>query len=158
MQLEVTLPSGKHFSEFLEYGTDEATFGTEGCDLRFGPHSFVGDLKRYEIQVAPVSGLGVSLVLDSISSPWWPGSGYIGFGESDKYFFTWLCSVPRGRVHGKLTVNCESRDISGFGYHDHQWGTVPPLMIWNHWFWIRQAFDDYCPSSYKMEHQRGLSI
>lgn len=143
VQFEVTLPTGEHFHEDFVVGVDEATFSTETCDIHIGPHSFVGDLKRYEIEVSPVNGFGAKLVLDSTTSPWRPGSGYIGFGENDQDYFTWLCAVPRGRVQGKLTVNGETRDLTGFGYHDHQWGTVAPLMIWNHWFWIRQAFDDY---------------
>ncbi|MEO0631428.1 MAG: lipocalin-like domain-containing protein, partial [Planctomycetota bacterium] len=143
VQIGVTLPTGGHLTEHFVFSEDEANFSTEGCDIHIGPHSFVGDLQQYEIQVSPVNGLGVKLVLESMSSPWRPGTGYIGFGENDKDYFTWLCSVPRGRVHGQLTVKGETRDISGFGYHDHQWGNVPPLAIWNHWFWIRQAFDDY---------------
>ncbi|MEP3329714.1 hypothetical protein [Sedimentitalea sp.] len=143
VQIGVTLPSGEYLHENLVPGEGETSFSTEGCDIRMGPHSLVGDLKRYEIEISPVNGLGAKLVLESMSAPWRPGTGYIGFGENDKDYFAWLCSVPRGRVHGQLTVNGETRDISGFGYHDHQWGTVPPLMVWNHWFWIRQAFDDY---------------
>lgn len=143
IRFEVTLPTGEHFHENLKVSADEATFSSEKCDIRFGPHTLTGDLKRYEIQISPVNAIGANLVLESMSSPWRPGTGYIGFGENDKDYFTWLCSVPRGRVSGQLTVNGETRDVNGFGYHDHQWGNVPPLMIWNHWFWIRQSFDDY---------------
>ncbi|MDC7219460.1 MAG: lipocalin-like domain-containing protein [Spirochaetales bacterium] len=144
VQFEVTLPTGEHFHEDFAVGVDEAFFNTESCEIRLGElASLTGDLKTYEIAINPVNGLGIELVLESMSSPWRPGSGYIGFGEEEEDYFTWLCSVPRGRVHGQLTVKGETRDISGFGYHDHQWGTVPPLMIWNHWFWIRQAFEDY---------------
>lgn len=143
VQIGVTLPDGEYLHRNLVPEEGEASFSTEGCDIRIGPHSLTGDLKRYEIEVSPVNGLGAKLVLASMSSSWRPGTGYIGFGENDKDYFTWLCGVPRGRVHGQLTVKGETRDISGFGYHDHQWGNVPPLMIWNHWFWIRQAYDDY---------------
>ncbi len=143
VDLRVTLPTGEEIYENFYASADEATFSTEGCNIRLGQNSLIGDLKRYAIEIVPVNGFGAKLVLESTSSPWRPGTGYIGFGENDQDYFTWLCSVPRGRVHGQLTINGEARDIAGFGYHDHQWGTVPPLTIWNHWFWIRQAFDDY---------------
>ncbi|WP_460274733.1 hypothetical protein [Celeribacter sp. ULVN23_4] len=143
VQIGVTLPSGEYLHENLVPEEGETTFSTEGCDIRMGPHSLIGDLKQYEIEISPVNGLGAKLALESTSSPWRPGTGYIGFGENDKDYFTWLCAVPRGRVYGELTVKGETREITGFGYHDHQWGTVPPLVVWNHWFWIRQAYDDY---------------
>lgn len=78
------------------YGEEEASFGTERCDPRFGPHSFVGDLKRYDIEVSPVNGSGVKLVLESVTSPWRAGTGYMGFDESDKDYFTWGVQCSAG--------------------------------------------------------------
>ncbi|MDC7219459.1 MAG: lipocalin-like domain-containing protein [Spirochaetales bacterium] len=144
VQFEVTLPSGEHFHEDVKVGVEDAFFSTETCEIRLGEvASLTGDLKTYEIEIDTVNGIGAHLVLESMSSSWRPGSGYMGFGEDDVDYFTWLCAVPRGRVSGDLTVKGETREVSGFGYHDHQWGTVPPLMVWNHWFWLRQSFEDY---------------
>lgn len=143
VRFEVTLPNGEHFHEELKVNAEDSFFSSEKCDIKLGPHTLTGDLKTYTIHLDQQNGLGADLVLESMSSPWRPGTGYIGFGENDKDYFTWLCSVPRGRVTGNLTVNGKSKEVKGFGYHDHQWGNVPPLMIWNHWFWIRHAFDDF---------------
>jgi predicted secreted hydrolase len=67
----------------------------------------------------------------------------MAFGDDEDQYFTWLCSVPRGKVGGTLTVDGKTAPISGFGYHDHQWGNVHTAMIWNHWIWIRQSVGDY---------------
>lgn len=143
IRLEIALPSGEQFFEQMKVNADDCFLSTEKCDIRFGPHTIKGDLKRYEIHLSTENGFGADLVLENMISSWRPGSSYIGFGDKDEDYFTWLCSVPRGKVSGQLTVKNETRDVKGFGYHDHQWGTVSPLRAWNHWFWIRQTTDDY---------------
>lgn len=142
-EIRVTLPDGTSYGDNLDYPADEASYGKNCCNVKIGPHCFTGDLKEYHIKVEPVNGLGADLTLTSMSQPWRPGAGYFRFNEQEDQYFTWLCCVPRGRVAGTLTVNGETRNISGYGYHDHQWGCISPLMAWNHWFWIRQNVGDY---------------
>lgn len=36
-----------------------------------------------------------------------------------------------------------TREVRGSGYHDHQWGDSNFQLLWNHWRWARQGFDDY---------------
>lgn len=49
---------GEDIREHFITSKQDAIFGTRRCDLCFGPHAFAGDLKRYDIQVVPVNGLG----------------------------------------------------------------------------------------------------
>ena len=139
----VTLPDGKSYSEHAEYTVEEASYPKGGCDVKIGPNSFTGNLKEYVIKVAPINGLGADIRLSNLGASWRPGAGYIAFGEKDENYFTWLCSVPRGKLNGTLTVGGNTTIVSGFGYHDHQWGNVHTAMIWNHWIWIRQSVGDY---------------
>lgn len=141
--VKLTLADGTDVQAKYEVGPDEATYGSENCETRFGPHSFVGDLNDYRIHVEPSDGIGADLTLTSHAESYRPGTGYIGFGDADEQFFTWLCVVPRGEVTGTLTYQGKTVEVHGTGYHDHQWSDINPLFAWNNWLWARQSFGDY---------------
>lgn len=140
--ITVTLPDGTVYMEDPEFKLDECSWGNDKCDIKYGEHYFTGDLKEYSIHIDPINGLGADLKLNSLSSPYRPGSAYIDFGSDDN-FYTWLCVVPKGEVTGTLTINGKKVTVHGFGYHDHQWGHGNLLKEWNHWVWSRQSFEDY---------------
>ena len=143
VELRVTFPDGKDFVEFFDHPSDESEFPRERCDLKIGPHKFVGDLKEYTIQINPINGLGADLKLKSLGQSWRPGAGYLAFGDKDEDYLTWLCCVPKGEVTGTITVNGKTSKVHGYGYHDHQRGSIYPLFIFNHWIWIRQNVGEY---------------
>lgn len=143
VNIEITDPDGTLHKQVAEFAVEDATFATDGCDTRIGPHRFQGDLRTYRIHVEPTDGVGADLVLTSTATPFRPGTGYIGFGDDDEMFFTWLCAVPRGDVSGTITIDGEVREVTGRGYHDHQWSNINPLRAWNTWLWARQNFGDY---------------
>lgn len=154
--IKITSPDGKEYKDNVILTADQAQFGKQCCDVKFGPHSLYGDFKEYKIHVAPTGGVcgsdgaggkgtasnvGCDLTLTSTSKPWRPGAG--GFAFDDGGYFTWLCAVPRGKVSGDLFYNGEHHAVTGAGYHDHQWGNVPHNKTWHHWLWGRQDFGDY---------------
>lgn len=141
--IKITTPDGVDHNSEVAYEPAEASFSTDGCDTRIGPSRFTGDLKTYTIHVEPVEGIGADLTLTSTAAPYRPGTGYIGFGDNDEQFFTWFCVVPRGNVSGTLTIDGQTRQVSGTGYHDHQWSDINPMFAWNNWLWARQNFGDY---------------
>lgn len=141
--VKLTTPDGETYMDSLEYDVSQATFSTEKCDVKIGEHFVSGDLKEYKIHVEPLNGMGVDLTLTSMSKPWRPEAGYYVFGDDENGYFTWLCVIPKGKVTGTMTVNGITKEVTGFGYHDHQWGNVDHMFTWNHWLWSRQNFDDY---------------
>lgn len=141
--INITLPDGTFYSDKFEYSAEEGEYHKGSCNVKIGPHSFVGNLKEYEIEIKPINGLGAKLKLTNLVKSWRPGSAYIGFGENDEQYLTWLCVVPKGKVSGEITVNGEKRAVSGYGYHDHQWANIHVMMTNNHWLWIRQSVGDY---------------
>jgi hypothetical protein len=54
----------------------------------------------------------------------------------DKYF-AWLVAVPEGAVTGTLTADGVTRQVTGSGYHDHNWGNVSPADLFDNWWWGR---------------------
>lgn len=156
--IKITSPTGKEFKDNVILKAEEASFGKEQCDVNYGPHYVKGDLQDYHIYVAPTGGVngtdgaggtgeassvGADLMLHSTSSAWRPGAGGFAFDEDEKGYFTWLCAVPRGQVTGTLFYDGESHQVTGAGYHDHQWGNMKHFSTWDHWLWGRQDFGDY---------------
>jgi len=142
IMIKVDLPDGTHYQEYLKFKVSETSYGEDQCDVKFANHYFKGDLKEYRIYVEQTNGLGADIKLESVATPYRPGSSYIGF-NSDEEYYTWLCAVPRGKVTGTLTVGGKTIQVSGRGYHDHQWGSFNIHKEFNHWVWARQSFDDY---------------
>ncbi len=140
--LKLTLPDGTKFDKSVTYKTKDAVFSREQCDIKIDRHRVRGDLKKYSIHVDLIDDVGVDMELENIAAPYRPGTSYIEFGSSDRYY-TWLCIAPRCRVTGTLRVHGEVRAFDGYGYHDHQWGSVNIHKEWNHWVWARQNFEDY---------------
>lgn len=156
--LKITAPDGREFKDNVVMDGSAARFGANRCDVTFGPHRLEGDLKTYRIHVDHTGGVSgedgaggtgiasdvaADLTLTSTSKPWRPGAGGFCFGEDESGYFTWLCAVPRGTVTGTLYYDGKEHQVTGAGYHDHQWGNMKHTSTWDHWIWGRQDFGDY---------------
>lgn len=88
-----------------------------------------------------------TVVFDFVITPlcamWRPGDGYFRFDANPEEYFAWFVAVPSGTTRGTLTVNGKSYDLKGTGYHDHNWGNITPLKVFDHWYWCRAAVEDY---------------
>lgn len=144
LSFDVTTPDGEKISRRItRFKKNSVRFSKDKCDVHYGDSCFVGDLKDYHIKAQVTDGLGFDVQLHSISKPWRGETGFLGFEKNDERYFTWLCVVPRGTVTGTLTINGNSRKITGFGYHDHQWGNTLQFDFLNHWFWSRQSTEKH---------------
>lgn len=145
VKVAMTLADGTEIVDRQNIDPAVCTWGTEKCDVHMGPHSFVGDLKTYDIhyEAAAPNNIGFDLKVTNTGSPWRPGTGYFLLGDNEEKFFTWLCVCPKAVFEGTMTLNGEVRKVSGSAYHDHQWGTQHMLFTWNHWVWARQTVGEY---------------
>ena len=157
----LTLPDGRVLKKSPVYEAEAAHFGTDKCDVVFGNSQFVGDYENYHIIADPhdtPEGLGADIHLKSTAKPYRPATGYFTFDNDD--FYTWFCAVPSGDVTGTITYDGQAHQITGTGYHDHQWGSTSYLPLWNNWTWARQKLDDYTILTFdlvatkKYHHQR----
>ena len=129
-------PPGKPSRRILRTFDDPGTFSADGADVKIGPHTFKGDLASYTIHVDPAEtgGLGCDLTLRRRVASYRPATGYIEAGDQ---FFAWLVAVPEGAVTGTLTADGVTRQVTGSGYHDHNWGNVSPAKLFDNWWWGR---------------------
>ena len=65
----------------------------------------------------------------------WTENGYISDDTSG--IQAWVNPIPRADVEGKLFINSEVIDVTGVGYHDHNWGNVDMSLSRAGWGWGR---------------------
>jgi hypothetical protein len=135
-------PPGKPTRHIVRTFDDPGAFSSDHANVQIGPHSFKGDLETYAIQVDAVEtgGVGCDLALRRRVASWRPATGYIKAGDS---FFAWLVAVPEGAVTGTLTADGVTREVTGSGYHDHNWGNVSPANLFDNWWWGRGRIGDH---------------
>jgi len=129
-------PPGKPTLHVMRTFEAPGSFSTQSVDVEIGPHRFKGDLDTYAIHVDPADtgGIGCDLTLRRRVASYRPATGYIEAGDK---FFAWLVAVPEGAVTGTLTVDGLTRQVTGSGYHDHNWGNVSPAKLFDNWWWGR---------------------
>jgi hypothetical protein len=129
------------FSLHRSYTTRPGDFSAarNQCGVRMGPNSATGDLHDYLVHVQ-MDGVRADLALHGTVPPWRPGTGHLFFGS---HYFAWLCSVPQGSVRGTLVIDGAAEQVSGVGYHDHNWGDTSMVDLIHHWYWGRAQAGPY---------------
>lgn len=135
VDIELTAP-GKPTRKVMRTFEEPGSFATDQADVKIGPHEFKGDLDTYSIHVDPAEtgGVGCDLTLRRRVASYRPATGHI---EAGTQYFAWLVAVPEGAITGTLTVDGATRQVTGSGYHDHNWGNVSPAKLFDNWWWGR---------------------
>jgi hypothetical protein len=141
VNIELT-PPGKPTRRIMRTFDDPGAFASDQANVQIGPHNFKGNLQAYAIHVdaTETGGVGCDLTLHRRVASYRPATGYIKAGDS---FFAWLVAVPEGAVTGTLTADGATRQVTGSGYHDHNWGNVSPADLFDNWWWGRGRSGDH---------------
>ena len=135
-------PDGTHVERAL-HAPGGFAFAADHCDVRVGACTFVGDLHTYRIHVE-LDAVTADVILTGQVPSWRPETGHVLFGNHQPHVFAWLPAVPQGGVQATLTVDGETRALTGTGYHDHNWGDAAMPQLIHHWYWARAQAGGYC--------------
>jgi hypothetical protein len=128
-------------NRFIQYNRDSIQASSDACDVRIGSNRcLAGEDGDYSVHIDETD-FQADLLFKTSAVGWRPGNGKFYFGERD--FFSWIVPQPRARVQGKFVIQGEERQVSGWGYHDHNWGTVSLLDAVSEWSWGRLYLGDY---------------
>lgn len=141
VNIELTTP-GKPTRRIMRTFDAPGTFSRDQANIQIGPHSFKGDLQTYTIHVdaTETGGVGCDLTLRRRVASYRPATGYDFAGDK---FFAWFVAVPEGAITGTLTADGATRQVTGSGYHDHNWGNVSPADLFDNWWWGRARSGDH---------------
>jgi hypothetical protein len=145
--LEIVLvsPEGKRKQKFVAYRRSDFTAAHEKPAVKIGNntlsvHQGSGGLPVYEI-IVNEKELGCHLTYTAEVNGWKPGSGLSQFG--DLGFFGWVVPFARASVVGTITDVHNTIQVSGIGYHDHNWLNFPFQKIIKYWMWGRIYSENY---------------
>ena len=115
---------------------------TDRCDVRIGASTVSGDLATYQLHLE-VEDLVADLTLTRRAPSWRPGAGMSYFNAEQTTYMGWVVAVPYGEVSGTITKGGQTRQVTGSGYHDHNWGNELMSAMLDHWYWGRAHIGDY---------------
>ncbi len=142
IRLNLALADGRIFERFVTFDPAVWSSANDHADVRIGENRFTGDLRTYRIN-ATVEDIAVDITLEREVPSWRPATGYLLFGEARNLEFSWLPSVPQGRVTATYSIGDERHETTGTGYHDHNWGNVGMMDIIHDWYWARGQAGPY---------------
>ena len=142
LRLNLDLPDGRSLEKVLNLPAGSWAAATERADVRLADNRFEGDLHTYRI-TATAEEVSVDVTLTGQIRPWRPATGHFLFGANRELEFAWLPAVPQGAVTGSYTVAGATTEVTGVGYHDHNWGNVSLLKIIHDWYWARGQAGPY---------------
>ncbi|HEX4245563.1 MAG TPA: hypothetical protein VHY77_08355 [Acidimicrobiales bacterium] len=135
-------PDGTKLDTNTPVFVDDFKASTDGCDVRMGPNTFVGDLHTYDIHVE-TDEIVVDVTLVGEVPAWRPETGHFLFEKDEHLYFAWLPSVPQGQVKATIAIGGETVTRTGVGYHDHNWGNCSMLKVIDNWYWGRGQAGPY---------------
>jgi len=152
--VNLDLADGRSFEKVVKFNPAAWTSAKDRADVRIGQNRFTGDLHTYRIS-ATVDDIAVDVTLEGEVPPWRPETGYMLFGVDRKREFSWLPSVPQGKVTARYSIGDELHESTGTGYHDHNWGNVGLMEIIHDWYWARGQAGPYSViASYITAHEK----
>ena len=139
--IEIVLlrPDGKRIQRFIAYARSSFFAAREKPEVTIGGNTIRveqqnSELPVYEIYVKE-KDLGCQLKFTAEVNGWKPGTGLSHFGKLG--YFGWVIPFARATVKGIITDGGETFQVSGMGYHDHNWLNFPFQTIINYWMWGR---------------------
>lgn len=115
---------------------------TDCCDVRIADCcAVVENQNRYTLRLR-LRDVAADLVYAGCAPGWRPGTGYLFADEATGHFFKWVVPVPIARVTGTLRLADVAMDVSGVGYHDHNWGNFSLADAFSHWYWGRLVTEE----------------
>jgi hypothetical protein len=146
VELHVYRPDGTRLEIRKPYPKAACRASDERCDVRVG-HNFAhvvedpdGGLPKHVVHLEE-DGIRFDLAFQSTVEPWQPGGGRTTFGPKD--FFAWVVPAPRADVTGTVTIEGQTMEVHGTGYHDHNWGIGFMPRIVGRWYWGRIYAEDF---------------
>ena len=143
VELLVYYPDGTRRQVTQHHPKTDFAASAERCDVRIGAShassDYSGDLPVHHVYAAE-EDLVFDLTFTNETPSWMPGGGQTDFNETD--YFGWVVPGPRCAVTGTVTLDGETREVTGRGYHDHNWGVGNMPRIIDRWHWGRLYTDD----------------
>ncbi|MFW9849696.1 MAG: lipocalin-like domain-containing protein [Candidatus Thorarchaeota archaeon] len=148
VELTLLRPDGRKTQHFIKYDKSELNASSEVAAVTIGKNYLKVDYDKGELPVYEIfldeEDLGFHLTYTATVKGWKPGDGYAYF--QDKGRFAWVIPFPRARVEGSIRDGDTTKEVTGVGYHDHNWLTFPFSRMIEYWMWGRIYSENFTVS------------
>jgi len=139
MEIVLLRPDGKRVQKFIPYRKSDFSAARDKPEVTIGKNTLRVELQDDALPVYKIivdeQDLGCHLTYQAEVNGWKPGTGLSHFGNLG--FFGWVIPFARATVQGTITDGDKTINVSGIGYHDHNWLNFPFPTIINYWMWGR---------------------
>ena len=143
VSIDITFPDGTSIQEFFsEEAGNILNASTEQADLKIGDSYLIDMGGSYEIKYSHAD-IEYEATMETTIPMWRPATGHWFFGDNQEYFFAWIVAQPSSTIKAKLKMDGTTTELTGTGYHDHNWGNIAMNEVINHWYWGRAKIGEY---------------
>jgi hypothetical protein len=148
VEIVLLRPDGNRVQKFIPYPRQQFSAARDKPEVTIGPNTLRVDLQHdtlptYQITISEQE-FECSLSYKAQVNGWKPGTGLSHFGDLGS--FGWVVPFARAAVEGTITDGGKTLQVSGIGYHDHNWLDFPFQSIINYWMWGRIYSERYTVS------------
>lgn len=105
----------------------------EGNQIILGSYDALNDCFVYQVTLNAPEG-AISLQFTGLTKGW---------KRQQQTGDWWVVVLPRANVTGTITLNNTTMNVTGTGYHDHNWGIGPRVALHFGWFWGTCSSSNY---------------
>jgi len=140
--INIVYPDGREVSEqdFSEYGK-KIDASTSIAEVHVKSSYLTYEEGNYHLYYSK-DNITFDAIMVSELPMWRPETGHIYFGDEGNYF-AWLPAQASSTVTATLEENGIKKELTGTGYHDHNWGNSPIHENINNWYWGRAKAGKY---------------
>ena len=145
VEIVLLKPDGKRVQKFVSYAKSKFKASQDKPEVTIGKNTLKVDLQEGKLPIYKINvregDLGCHLVYKAEVNGWKPGTGLSQFGDLGS--FSWIVPFARATVEGTITDGDNTIQVSGIGYHDHNWLDFPFPSIIRYWMWGRIYSEKY---------------
>ena len=137
MQLFIYPPDGPPRAKYWALRPDQENFADpDRCLVRMGDMLAEDTGDGYRLKM-DMKDLGIDVLLKNEVPSWKPGAGVLWRDDPTNLESGWAVAVPRGKAEGTIRVDGLTMQVTGHGYHDHNWGNSGMENPFWGWYWGR---------------------
>ena len=145
VELHVYKPDGTRIEVRKRYPLAAVRASTDSCQVQVGANRVETEYPEDGLPIYQLfldeDGVRFELEFAAEVPAWKGGEGRADYGPRD--YFAWVVGAPRARVSGTIAYEGNEFEVTGVGYHDHNWGVGNMGRIVDHWYWGRVYADEF---------------
>ena len=145
VELTLLRPDGTKTQKVIKYKKSQFYASVDEPHVTIGSNTMKATFSEDGLSVYEIfledEDLMFDLTYKTQVKGWMPGDGYSHFANLG--YFAWVVPSPRALVKGHIRDGDKTLEVTGVGYHDHNWLNFSFQSIIEYWMWGRVYSENY---------------